>query len=296
MLTRTDSGLNNLHLLYKVDAVVFVEGGSVESASSSAQEGFVECSDDIKYWRSIFNVFRPDKQIKFIPLGAKKNVKVIAEKIESGVVTNAIAAMDRDFDSINGQLIMSNNVLYTYGYSWENDAWNKYSVIKSFCDILGVCETTVKEYVDELDEYIIFCHSRLCRFIRLDAVLIGVGSSFFDRKNYKMYVSSDLANQPIISKESLRRTVRSLRQDHERPIVNSGLGKLSLFDCFGHLYEHLLFTKLLYFLRMNSKHNNFRRDMVVSIVIGSFERLLGGELLPEVKTHYELAFNRVLVT
>lgn len=113
MFTRTDNGLSNRSLFTRSNFTMYVEGGGGIPGSGSS---------DFIFWGDILKTTRPDITLTIKPHGGKPQLEKIAHKVKNGDVTRTIVAMDSDYDLLLGDIIDHPNVLYTYGYSWENDA------------------------------------------------------------------------------------------------------------------------------------------------------------------------------
>lgn len=81
------------------------------------------------FWGSIFSRYLPHLRYKFRAMGSKENIVPIAEKLSGAQISNAIVVMDRDHDSYRDCMVKHPCVIYTYGYSWENDAWRAELII-----------------------------------------------------------------------------------------------------------------------------------------------------------------------
>ena len=108
---RTKSGQENRASFLGVDIVCYVEGGG----------GANSHSDDVIFWRYIFSALRPDLRVHFLAKGGKPELEKRANDIIDKDIKFAIVAMDSDFDELLMEKIPDPRVLYTYGYSWEND-------------------------------------------------------------------------------------------------------------------------------------------------------------------------------
>jgi len=98
---RTLRGIGNQHLFYDVDLVVFLEGGSLSYNKADVYAGkFTAETEDIIFWRNIFNKFFIHKKIKFKSIGSKKTIKEIAIDIINGQLSTVYVAMDNEFDEI----------------------------------------------------------------------------------------------------------------------------------------------------------------------------------------------------
>lgn len=124
--TRTNSGLTNLRLFHSVELVVFTEGGTSTLSVADVLSGAENIApEDTKFWKLVLDRNRLSKTYTLKAVGSKAAVLKIAEKIEAGDVSNVAAAMDRDLDDYLGGQPQSPLVLYTHGYSWEADVFNK---------------------------------------------------------------------------------------------------------------------------------------------------------------------------
>lgn len=234
---RTSSGLSNLGLFYGVDTVVFLEGGNQSLSRDDVEAGmFSASSPDVRFWQTLFDLYRPGTRIQFRSVGSKTVVKSIARDIRDGSVTGVVVAMDRDFDHINNDLIASQNVIYTNGYSWENDVWwCDASLFSACCAISGSCKSNLN---DEKQ----FIRRSLTRFemackgaVRADAILSQYGDSLFDKKKPARYVVVGAGGCPHVNTPQLSVSFKNVRKRNPKPVVGKSVFITSVGrDCFGH--------------------------------------------------------------
>jgi len=132
MFRRTISGLKNQHIFEDVEMVVFVEGGDKVAASA-----------DIIFWRSVFLSVFPGRRFSFKARGSKTFLSGIAKEIRDVGIGNVAVAMDRDYDGFNDVEFNCANVVYTKGYSWENDLVSSSIYIDAFRNC--ACVDNVRE-------------------------------------------------------------------------------------------------------------------------------------------------------
>ncbi|MES9859217.1 MAG: DUF4435 domain-containing protein [Candidatus Thiodiazotropha sp. LLP2] len=292
---RTESGLTNLYLFFGVDAVVYLEGGASLCRDDVNQGLYSDSTQDIRFWQTLFKIYRSDKTYKFCSVGSKETVKSIATDILNGRVNNVIAAMDRDFDHINERLISANNIIYTFGYSWENDAWDKNALRETFCSLSGACATKIDTEKEILDNYYKELASKLRGAVRIDAVLSQYDNSLFDRKSYMRYVDIYRNGMPAVNKEQIHHSLSEARDKVEGAIVRNTPFVLSpLIDCFGHLFAEYAYRLLAYLLEKIRKNPKLPKDYAASMIVEKFGQLLGANLIPDIKLHYDSEFSRVL--
>lgn len=108
---RSKPGQENRAKFLNVDYVVYVEGP--DGATSG---------DDIAFWMAAFGAVRPDLKVRFVRRGGKPVLEGLAREIISNNTKNTLVAMDSDYGRFcQGRTIIDKRVLYTFGYSWEND-------------------------------------------------------------------------------------------------------------------------------------------------------------------------------
>ena len=292
---RTESGLSNLYLFFGVDAVVYLEGG-ISLCRDDVDNGiYTDATQDIRFWQTLFDIYRPEKTFKFCSIGSKETVRSIAQDIEDGAIVNVIVAMDRDFDNINGRILISDNIIYTHGYSWENDAWNEVSLKNAFCALSGACKTKIQIESDIIKKYYQECALYLKGSTRMDAVLSQHGISFYNRDSYMRYVKIERNGQPMVDREQIKSTMLDVRQKVGKPISRKTPFVISpLVDCFGHLFAEYAYRILVFLLEKVRKNPKIPKDYATSMIVEKFGQLLASGLLPELKRHYDSEFSHVM--
>ena len=292
---RTASGLSNLYLFFRVDAVVYLEGGRSLCRDDVDNGIYTDATHDIRFWQTVFGIYRPGKLFKFCSIGSKETVNSIAQDIVDGAIANVIVAMDRDFDHINDKLLISDNVIYTHGYSWENDAWNETSLREAFCALSGACKTKIQIESDIIGKYYKECAFYLKGSIRMDAVLSQHGYSFFDRDSYMRYVKIECNGQPMVHREHIKNSMFNVRQKIGKPIVRKAPFLTSpLVDCFGHLFAEYAYRILVFLLEKIRNNPKIPKDYATSMIVEKFGQLLANGLLPDLNQHYDSEFSHVM--
>ena len=114
--TRSESGISNYHLFYR-DKILFFTEGNIGDGS--------EIADDIFFWETLCGFFIPNIEFKFKGCGSKRDLLKIFEVLNKNTYNNKyFIAMDRDYDFHCQKHIEHPHVLYTFGYSFENDLIN----------------------------------------------------------------------------------------------------------------------------------------------------------------------------
>lgn len=292
---RTNSGLNNLYLFYGVDAVVYLEGGNSLTREDVDNGLYSNSTADIRYWQALFSFYRPGKRFQFCSIGSKQTVKSIADDVIRQNIKNIIVAMDRDFDNINATLTFNQNVIFTRGYSWENDAWRPEAVLEAYCIMSGSCKTEIQGETKTLLNYFDKCAYNLRGAVRADAVLSQNGSSLFCRDSYMRYIHISPVGYPDVNVGEIRKSLATARRREGKGVFSKTHFHTSPFiDCFGHLFAEYGYRILKYLLERVKKLPKIPKDYANALVVEKFVQLIANRLLPELKDHYDMEFARVV--
>lgn len=93
---------------YGVDILLFVEGTNGE---------------DCLFWENIFEQFC-SKKVKISQRGGKGELLKILNQ-DGGLADNIYIALDRDLEDVCPKIGKRKNLIYTYGYSYENDLYSE---------------------------------------------------------------------------------------------------------------------------------------------------------------------------
>jgi len=282
--TRTVSGLSNQHLFHNVDYVVFVEGGQSFTKLQVDQGHFNEQSIDTIFWKKVFDKYKDDANIKFKAVGSKSVILKIAEDIVSNNLTSIYVAMDQEFDIILSKMYKHDRILYTFGYSWENDVWNE-DVIESILSAITAQEIDSSLIINPFQKFL----TKIKFSVYTDGYQFSKNSSFFPRPtNHLRIIDCNTNNIP---------TVKSI--EITNLFSSSGLKKATVYAfgsrkkisskryCYGHLYGD--FCKLLinHLLKTKHKLNSLSDEIIRRMAINYF----GLHIAVEIDEHYSSQFN-----
>lgn len=280
IFTRTTSGLTNQHLFHNVDYIVFVEGGISYTLQEVELENFNSESIDIYFWKRILQHFKPARY-KFKAVGSKTAVTKIAENIIQNDIRTIYAAMDQDFDYVLNKNLTHTNILYTYGYSWENDVWNTDLV----CDVLQNLSA------ETLDVELVEIHQKSFQTnikigVYADAHKFTQSNSFFPRPNGYHRLIECNTNLPTKIK----------RTELNNLLVSAGINRSSVSsfgrrkgisshrNCFGHLLGDYYTILIKFLLKKHHNLSGISSDIIQRIALNNFIK----HLSPNIVSHYEL--------
>jgi len=229
--TRTVSGITNSHLFNSKRITVYTEGKLLKSKNINS-----EYSPDLRFWESVFDSFSDRSDFKFKCVGTKRNLIEIANKIVENGARNALVTMDRDHDDYRGKLLNSPYVLYTYGYSWENDVFGVESVIATskYCygqpnlpkGLVTKIRQCYKKFVEEI--------SRLVK-VHIKCNVSKV--KFFDGRCGQV-VRIDKNEYPKYDNNGFRQLVNKFNTNKKEKLVPFKISRINTWrSCYGKLCE-----------------------------------------------------------
>jgi hypothetical protein len=262
---RTKSGLNNLYLFFGVDLVVYLEGGSRNYSFDEVKKGnYNEDTVDIIFWERIFQEFKPNIKIKFKSVGSKTTVDDIAKDIIVNNISTSMVAMDSEFDEVFNKRHSHPNVLYTYGYSFENDIWSE-NIIKEIIHSISATKPISKDIKDNISKFI----KKIKIGVFADGYLFKNNSSFFQRPNgYMRNINCSPLDLPNVKTNEIGSR-----------IIQKGLKKASLYyfgrkysievlkHCYGHLLADYCFQLIMHYLKNRLSLPTLRSELILRMAI-----------------------------
>jgi hypothetical protein len=272
MFERSPLGIQNRALFLRVQYVVYTEGDV---------NGDPDASVDRAYWSRIFALFRPDLKVSIYTKGGKSEVTRFADHIIANDIANAVVALDRDHDDILGLLIADRRVVYTHGYSWENDI---------LCS--KVCTGTIRHIlfsaVARRTKVTLSQHEALIDRFRwlniLDQVGIAYGQSVIDRSGFRKFAEFAQGEITLHLERSAADVtrLRVLRKAQVKAIPCDSDLKRRLF---GKLYLYIFYLVIRRDVTPNGRR--LSEDEFRSILFSSFRNTSRRDLKPKIRSHYQ---------
>lgn len=258
---RTRSGLSNLHLFYRSRQVLFVEGGGENiTIDDIIRNKSNHHAIDVIFWRTLLKAFGYKDEIVIKPIGSKGNVLAIAEQVIASDSATLVVAMDRDYDFINKKNLSHPRILYTYGYCWENDVWQKPQILgflKHFVYTQGVPKDVEKKIVEAYRQFEI----DLKRFSKLQYYYATYNMRFMTKELLAGIVNSRDTYPKIERKVVLRHSKQANSQrDKSRPLPKMPILRNNL-DVSGKILKKFGYALL------KALYNKEHRDNVGSLKI-----------------------------
>jgi len=282
---RTASGLTNLHIFVSVDVIIFVEGGRQSFSIDDVAAGlFTKNSVDLKFWQNIFTIFLHNgRKLQFRAIGAKTTISSIADLILNKQITNVWVAMDRDHDCFHDKLRIAPGILYTYGYSWENDVCIPDVIENAFWALVQI-EMGSIPVRNEIEDLFAQIHNKLRKAVYLDILISFYGGSLFPRdKPHTLCSLSGVNNKPSVNLAALSKLIRKLRRKYPRPIFLKRIIDMEVArDCAGSVIACFYYRVLQFLLKRHARLGNIEKKIIDNIMIEKlvayFDRNRSGDI------------------
>ncbi|MDQ1850760.1 hypothetical protein Q9299_20865 [Gemmobacter fulvus] len=254
-LERTNYGLSNEHLFYNVSLVVYCEGKESDGATH-----------DEMFWGRVFSAFGVKCVCK--SKGSKTNIVPLARRAVEGDVKNIAFAMDRDYGDYHGFPILDTRVVYTYGYSWENDVLLSLNAVAVFSMFAAVANG---DSVDQdLRAFTVAASESASRVTHMDISNALTTIALFDRgKPVSIFVGG--GQDLRFDAEGIARTFVKISAEHEMANVNEEQHDwLRVFygkACTRLIYQWFVDRSLAYSSRSKIPYDAFLRSCISGMVI-----------------------------
>ncbi|HCF5363401.1 TPA: hypothetical protein NIG71_005952 [Pseudomonas aeruginosa] len=243
--TRTKSGLSNLGIFYGSDLIIFTEGGKKSFTKEEVEAGqYNTISIDIKFWKSVLEAHGLERTVSFRAVGSKTCSKSICEKIITGQAKNIAVAKDSDLDEFLGLKQRSPYILYTKGYSWENDVFSK-DLVSEQIESLALLDNIP----DEISKLIEQCYSDYenvgTRLAKLEIIFRKHGIKFISEFNGERFINSKA--KPKINIQQVKQLIEQNKEKIQRPVsLPPGTKICAYTNIYGKLLESLAFAVICF--------------------------------------------------
>ncbi|RMR60088.1 DUF4435 domain-containing protein [Pseudomonas cichorii] len=254
---RSASGVSNYKFMHRVDFIVYSEGGNAEILKTDPDK-FIY-SIDSEFWGALFEKSAKSSKIKIKSLGAKNNVLPYAKDIFSGTIKNSIVVLDKDHDEHKGVMIEHPLVIYTNGYSWENDAWSSAPLIKVLSEKHPEKQLSAEKIANILDRYKKF-ETTIRRLVFVDIICSCHDIECIPNK-FGSVINIFNGAPPLIIKKEFLNIIKSAKRSRKSPIKYHGRRKIyPLADCYGKLFAEFAYGILTQYYKEITGKSSIGRD------------------------------------
>jgi hypothetical protein len=259
-------------LFHGVEIIVFTEGGSTSYSFSEALKGkFNETSVDIKFWSGIFKTYGFEKTVEFRALGSKTATSKICDLLLNKKINNVLVVRDSDLDDFSNNKIISPFILYTKGYSWENDVYQK-EIVKDQIESMLLTPTIKQEYVDVIEESYRRFDNQAFRLLKLEILFRINGVKFITDCNGERFING--RSLPHFNVSQVLSLMNEKKPNLQRPVSLEGikLDKCPVAFCYGKLREALALANISYIVGKLERVKSLPKDLIISAMIDRYFR------------------------
>ncbi|HEX8580654.1 MAG TPA: hypothetical protein VF655_13805, partial [Allosphingosinicella sp.] len=179
----------------------------------------------------------PDISVKLTPRGGKPILERLARDILERDIEDTLVAMDSDYDDFRGRKIDDRRVLYSHGYSWENEVYASGNLERVYCTLCH-CGIAPQEVRDQFEIDLAELDVTLKRATHADFYALCSGSSVLPRRAPGRVIASDpVSGKPSIVRTELIKLVGEARSKIKKPMTpHTGPPKDALRFCVGHVF------------------------------------------------------------
>jgi len=295
VFTRTASGVRNYSRFVGNAFVVYIEGRVQKQDSNDGQHdtGLSE-PRDVLFYRSIFSHFGNGRGFVFKCVGNKDNVLRYADLIRNGAINSALVVVDRDYDGLHCDIIERPEIIYTYGYSWENDFWTVDLALHVPSDLT----VNDKNAVSDLVRYLRVVKKRMGYLSRLDSALQPLGKTILPKNGGSCGVALSSRGTWIVPVSEVKRIRAKFDLLKEEDVkLASGCYELTLDRPMekviqGHLYEHIFVRSLLLAGKKCAALKGLRHAVLYNLAHSKFNVGVRPLLSAAAYAYYKDAFDR----
>lgn len=256
---RSYHGQSNQSAFSNADLTAYTEGGKKSYTIIQIENGqFSPTSVDIDFWKTILKIHGCEKKIHFKAIGSKTSGDEITERIVNGKINNTLIFKDKDLDHYLEKYISHPKVIYTKGYSWENDVFTQKNIIDLineyiFDDIPTESKTKIENSFQNLEKI----GSKL---IRLEVIFRKHGIRFLTNVSGEAIIKNG-----EIDMDFLINKIRSITQNSniKRPFKYVKIQSSFDFyqDCYGKIFESISYHLTANILKELTDIKNFSKEI-----------------------------------
>jgi len=276
---RSKSGIANFSKFVGADIIVYIEGKINEKNTASV-------TYDEHFYNSLLGAIFPSKIVKVKCVGCKKAAIDYALSIDLGTTKANVVVVDRDAEDVTRTLLNFQSIIYTYGYSWENDFWSNALSGKTLSQ-LTLNESDTTTFIQRAQDLT----DKLKYISALDIVCHIVGEALLPKNGGACGINFSLSSPNPLPKTEVDRIKLKYKslQAFRCAVCKKYLAIAKSFSpekiIQGHLWEHVM-LRLIVTLAKGQIANSF----VKNIAMENFRKNPPGFMSPQAYSYYQSEF------
>lgn len=289
--TRTQSGIANYKLFFDVDLVVYIEG----KAQGFCSDG--EITSDELFYKSLLSMILPAKRVKIKCVGNSDSVLAHVKKLIEIEPISGFGIIDRDSVGILYSFInISEKLVITKGYSWENDLWSEYTILKS-AGRLNIGENLGKQITLAVKRSM----RRLSLLCRLDFACRIHGSALFKKNGKGSGLGFTGKKYFAVSLNEIRRLIMKYKKsiacncNTSKRILDETKTILPDIVVQGHLKNSLVCNVIASSYHSVYKNSNVAHATILNIALSLFSENQHDCLGEDTYNYYENKIREIII-
>jgi len=275
MFSRSPHGIANRSAFTSSDFTVYVEN----DPNCDPARAF-----DVAFWREFFQSKFPQYRFTFLPLGGKRHVMIMHERIKENDIKRSLCAIDGDYDSLFGKRDDDNRIFSTFGYGVENDLLSQTSISSLTRAILpGLAE--VEDHSREIWSLVNQTVHSERYTLMADQLAALRGAAVLDRHKPQSDIVHNASLPVTLKRTKIRQSVNRARQtpkDHTRHFLP--LAKAEFVPA--HHYLYIVYHTVTRYISSISRIK-INSDVFMAIVVGCIQNNFFHHLNGAIADHYE---------
>lgn len=264
--TRTPSGIANTPQFFNSDIVIYTEG------STYFGENYQGIIPDEVFFRSLVSSIIKEKSIKIKCVGNKSTALSYVRPIIDSGLKNSIVIVDRDYDGILCSIISNPAIVYTNGYSWENDFWT----LDLSLEVMGTLTMQNIDALQSLKSRYLRGARRIRFLSALDASLQVAQQAFLPKNGGACGINIDVNDINLVSCAEMKRHISKFKSNSATncPILKEVLKQLANVSSTrlirGHLWHHVVSKIISSIYKLKMKDSMPSGKLIQSIALDKF--------------------------
>jgi hypothetical protein len=284
---RSSSALAVMHKFFKVDKILFCEGGKIISVDESSLLSATTQTLDAIFWRNIIDLLKIKKRFHIKSCGSKSSVFTMLKECRSKEINTIVFAVDSDYhDFIVCPDILDHQsfLVRTHGYSWESDVMRLdvfFSIMRHF---IGPLDKGTKRAVEQDVRAI---QVALHKWTNLDLALISVTQNgIINKETPGRYILGE-GDAPQLNEVFLGQCLKGRKFKREEAETARFGAEDSLRFTFGKLTSRLMYHLLVWHAKKMTKLKSLSYDEFMRLAISYSFRPPSKRHLSNLKQFYQ---------
>lgn len=284
--TRSSAGIKNYPKFYGKSLVFYIEG---------KQASLAKTRDEI-FYESLLTEVLGHNSFKIKVVGNKKDVLDYWEKLRKEQSKDGVAVVDKDLDGISTSTLKVRNLIYTLGYSWENDFWRD----EILQEVIGNLTLSNPAAAKEIIGRKTLMARRLSKIAALD-IGAQLNETALIKKNGKSCgIGFDDRHRSLVPKSEFKR----IKQDFEAKglkacsitwnLVSAAIKAPSENSIQGHLWENACVHLICSIYKKYTGAKAAPHELILNVATSIFKSSPQICVSASVKTHFKTSINLAL--